>query len=118
MVTRPSVNKIHELRCAGMGMALTEQLGSPEIEHLSFGERLALLVDRALTEQPTSRQPTNRLRRARLKHEACIEDINFSHRKHIALYLRLPRLLRIRRNDRECTIFSLKYDVYSMFLKS
>ena len=82
-MTHPSVNKIHELRCSGMGKALTEQLGSPEVEHLSFGERLALLVDRELAKR-TSHQLTNRLRRARLNHEACIEDVNLRHRGHSA----------------------------------
>ena len=52
----------------------------PEVEALSFEERLGLLVDRELTERH-SRQLTNRLRRARLKHQACIEDIDFRHRR-------------------------------------
>ena len=80
MLTHPTVNKLHELRCAGMAKALTEQLASCEVEQLSFEERLALLVDRELTER-SSRQLTNRLRRAKLKHDACIEDINFRHRR-------------------------------------
>lgn len=80
MLTHPTVNKLHELRCAGMAKALSEQLASPEVEQLSFEERLALLVDRERTER-SSRQLTNRLRRARLKHDACIEDINFRHRR-------------------------------------
>ena len=80
MLTHPTVNKLHELRCAGMAKALSEQLASPEVEQLSFEERLALLVDREMTER-SSRQLTNRLRRARLKHDACIEDINFRHRR-------------------------------------
>ena len=39
-------------------------------------ERLGLLVDRELIERH-SRQLTNRLRRARLRHAACVEDIDF-----------------------------------------
>ena len=50
-----------------MAKALAEQLGSPEVEALSFEERLGLIVDRELTER-ASRQLTNRLRRARLRH--------------------------------------------------
>ena len=57
-------------------MALAEQLGAPEIETLSFEERLGLLVERELGER-NSRQLTNRLRRARLRHAACVEDIDF-----------------------------------------
>ena len=76
MLTHPTVDKLHQLRCAGMAKALAEQLGSPQVEALSFEERLGLIVDRELTER-ASRQLTNRLRRARLRHAACIEDIDF-----------------------------------------
>ena len=76
MLTHPTVDKLHQLRCAGMAKALAEQLGSPEVTALSFEERLGLIVDRELTERH-SRQLTNRLRRARLRHAACIEDIDF-----------------------------------------
>ena len=78
MLTHPTVDKRQQLRCAGMARALTEQLASTEVDALSFEERLGLLVDRELTERH-SRQLTNRLRRARLKHDACIEDIDFRH---------------------------------------
>lgn len=66
MLTHPTVDKLHQLRCAGMAKALTEQLGSCKVDALSFEERLGLLVDRELTERH-SRQLTNRLRRAKLK---------------------------------------------------
>ena len=75
-MTHPTVDKLHPLRCAGMAKALTEQLASHEVRTLTFEERLALLVDRELTERH-SRQLTNRLRRAKLRHCACIEDIDF-----------------------------------------
>ena len=80
MLTHPTVDKLLQLRCAEMAKALAEQLDAPEVEALSFEERLGLLVDRELTERH-SRQLTNRLRRARLKHQACIEDIDFRHRR-------------------------------------
>ena len=64
----------------GLAKALTEQLDAPEVDALSFEERLGLLVDRELTERH-SRQLTNRLRRAKLRHDACIEDIDFRHRR-------------------------------------
>ena len=75
-MTHPTVDKLHQLRCTAMATALAEQLGAPESEALSFQERLGLLVDRELTERH-SRQLTNRLRRARLRHAACVEDIDF-----------------------------------------
>ena len=70
--TEKSLTKLratHQLRCAGMAKALTEQLGSSEVEALAFEQRLGLLVDRELTER-ASRQLTNRLRRAKLRHAA------------------------------------------------
>ena len=48
MLTHPTVDKLHQLRCAGMAKALAEQLRSPEIEALTFEERLGLIVDRDL----------------------------------------------------------------------
>ncbi len=83
-MTHPTVDKLHPLRCAGMAKALTEQLASHEVRNLTFeacprvpsGERLGLLVDRELTERH-SRQLTHRLRRAKLRHAACFEDIDF-----------------------------------------
>ena len=80
MLTHPTVEKLQQLRCAGRAKALAEQFDSSEVEALSFEERLGLLVDRELTER-YSRQLTNRLRRAKLKHDACIEDIDFRHRR-------------------------------------
>ena len=76
MLTHPTVEKLHELRCPAMAKALVEQLASTEVQNLSFEERLGLLVDREVTER-YSRQLTNRLRRAKLRHAACIEDVDF-----------------------------------------
>ena len=76
MLTHPTIEKLHELRCPAMAKALAEQLASPQIQDLSFEERLGLLVDREITERH-SRQLTNRLRRAKLRHRACIEDVDF-----------------------------------------
>ena len=80
MLSHPTVDKLQQLRCAGMAKAFAEQLDSSEVDALSFEERLGLLVDREITERH-SRQLTNRLRRARLKHDACIEDVDFRHRR-------------------------------------
>ena len=42
---------------------------------LSFDERLGLMVDRELTEREETRL-TTRLQAARLRHNACLEDID------------------------------------------
>jgi len=78
MLTHPTLEKLHALRLAGMGKALEEQLRLPECATLSFEERLGLLVDRELTERDNRRLQT-RLRIAKLRQPAAIEDIDYRH---------------------------------------
>ncbi len=78
MLIHPTLDKLHTLKCPGMAAALTEQMTLPDIDALSFEERLGLLVDRELTERD-NRRTANRLRRARLKHQAAIENIDYHH---------------------------------------
>jgi DNA replication protein DnaC len=76
MLTHPTLDKIERLRLAGMAKALSEQMQNNEIGSLSFEERLGLLIDRELTERE-NRRLTTRLRIARLRHQASIEDLDF-----------------------------------------
>ena len=46
MLTHPLFEQLKTLRCQGMIEALQEQLEAPDINQLSFDERLALLVER------------------------------------------------------------------------
>ena len=78
MLTHPTLDKLRTLKCTGMAAALTEQMTLPDIDTLSFEERLGLLVDRELTER-NNRRTANRLRRARLKHQATLENIDYRH---------------------------------------
>ena len=78
MLTHPTLDKLRTLKCAGMAAALSEQMTLPDIDTLTFEERLGLLVDRELTER-NNRRTSNRLRRARLKHQATIENIDYRH---------------------------------------
>jgi len=80
MLAHPTLEKLTTLKCTGMVKALTEQMRLPDIEQLTFEERLGLLVDRELTERQDRRLQT-RLRQARLKQHACIEDIDYRHRR-------------------------------------
>jgi DNA replication protein DnaC len=80
MLQHPTLEKLTTLKFTGMVKALTEQMRLPDIEQLSFEERLGLLVDRELTERHDRRLQT-RLRNARLKQQACIEDIDYRHRR-------------------------------------
>jgi len=76
MLNHPTLDKLEALRFTGMAKALTEQISLPNIEEVSFEERLGLLVDREMTEREDRRLKT-RLRRAKLKQNACIEDMDF-----------------------------------------
>ena len=76
MLQHPTLEKLQTLRLFGMHKALTEQMNMPDSEALSFEERLGLLADREMTERDDRRLKT-RLRQAKLKHNACIEDIDY-----------------------------------------
>lgn len=61
-----------------MYQALVEQLQMPDIATLTFEERFGLLVDRECTERE-HRRLTTRLRQAKLRQTACIEDLDYRH---------------------------------------
>ena len=78
MLNHPTLDKLEALRFNSMVKALTEQMAVPDIEELSFEERLGLLVDREMTEREDRRLKT-RLRQAKLRQTACVEDIDYRH---------------------------------------
>ena len=77
MLTHPTVEKLEALRLKGMAAALKEQLEMDGLEQMSFEERLGLLVDRESAVRET-RRLKSRLKKAKLRQSACIEDIDFS----------------------------------------
>ena len=80
MLNHPTLDKLQNLRFIGMAKALTEQMSLPDIDQLSFEERLGLLIDREVTERD-DRRLTTRLRQAKLKQNACLEDMDFKHNR-------------------------------------
>lgn len=78
MLKHPTITKLHELRLFGMAKALEEQDRCTEYEQLSFADRLALLVDRESAERDDSRLKL-RLKQAKLRQTATIEDVDFRH---------------------------------------
>ena len=46
MLNHPTLNKLQQLKFAGMATALAEQMSNPDFETFAFEERLGLLVDR------------------------------------------------------------------------
>jgi DNA replication protein DnaC len=76
MLIHPTLETLQSLRLRGMFKALQEQLQLPETDALSFEERLGLLLEREVTERETRRLRT-RLKQARLRENAAIEDIDY-----------------------------------------
>jgi DNA replication protein DnaC len=90
MLNHPTFEKLHALRLTGMATAFREQLHLPESHGLSFEERLGLLVDREMTVR-SDRRLTTRLRQAKLRLSASVEDIDYRHPRGLdtSLLLRL-----------------------------
>jgi DNA replication protein DnaC len=76
MLNHPTLDKLKTLKFYGMIQGLHDQAQHPAIDQLSFEERLGLLVDREMTDR-LDRRLKNRLLQARLKQNACLEDIDY-----------------------------------------
>jgi len=75
MLINDTLQRLRELRLAGMAAGLEEQLTNSACVALGFEERFALLVDREANHRHDKRL-TALLKRARLKYpQACIEDV-------------------------------------------
>lgn len=81
MMRHPTLEQLHTLRLVGMAKAFEEQLETTAIGDLRFEDRLALLIDREVTERNYRRMQT-RLRKAKLRQKnACVEDVDFRTRR-------------------------------------
>lgn len=78
MLLHPTLEKLTTLRFTGMAAALQEQLQMNSLDDMSFEERLGLLLDREMAVRETRKMQT-RLRKAKLRQDSCIEDIDFRH---------------------------------------
>ena len=75
MLRHPTIEKLQQLKLPAMARELTEQRALPEAAGLGFEERLGLLADRELTER-SNRRLALRLRQAKLRQSAAIEDLD------------------------------------------
>ena len=91
MLTNPTLEKIKELKLFGMAKAFSEQIERKEYGKLSFDERLGFLIDRENIERENKRL-TTRLRTAKLKQNACMEDIDYQHPRKLDKSLMLSLL--------------------------
>jgi len=76
MLNHPVMEQMNDLKMRGMIHALQDQLAVPDIESMDFLQRLGLLLDREATERSNRRLQT-RLKKAKLRQQACFEDIDF-----------------------------------------
>lgn len=80
MLTIPTLAKLNELKLSGMSKSFEEQLRSDDYAQLSFEERVGIMVEREITERD-NRRLSVRLRQAKLRHQACMEDIDYQIRR-------------------------------------
>ncbi len=80
MLTHPTGEKLRALKLYGMARSFEEQMSSKDREELAFEERIGLLIDREFTEQE-NRRLASRLKTAKLRHEASMEDIDYRQKR-------------------------------------
>jgi DNA replication protein DnaC len=73
-----TIEKLSQMKLHTMATALQEQLEKPALSGLSFEDRFAMIVDREWTSRE-DRKLTRRLKAARLKTQATVEDIDYQH---------------------------------------
>lgn len=76
MLIQQTLDKLDQMSLGGMAAALREQMEQSQYLELSFEDRLGLLVDREASWRE-NRRLTTRLKAARLRHPATVEDIDF-----------------------------------------
>jgi len=90
MLMHPTLEKLRTLQLRGMQAALEDQQRTPEVDSLTFEERLGLLLDREETHR-ANRRLTSRLKAAKLRQPASVEDIDYRAKRQLdrALILEL-----------------------------
>ncbi|MBD3336022.1 MAG: hypothetical protein GF355_10960 [Candidatus Eisenbacteria bacterium] len=76
MLNQATLDKMQAMRLSAMAEGSQKQLESPQLEELSFEERLGMLVDGEWTARE-QRKLARRLKGAKLRHQACLEDADF-----------------------------------------
>ncbi|RLB87578.1 MAG: AAA family ATPase [Deltaproteobacteria bacterium] len=76
MLNEQTLEKLYHMKLNGMAEAFKEQILQPDLAQMSFEERFALLVERHWTWKE-DRRMKRLLSLAKLKINACIEDIDY-----------------------------------------
>src|SRR5208337_2265130 len=78
ILNNQTVEKLYQMKLHTMAAAFKEQLDQPSMTSLSFEERIAMIVDREWLFRE-NRRVGSRLKAAKLKQQATVEDIDFRH---------------------------------------
>ncbi len=76
MLTQETIEKMNAMKLFGLVAAFGTQLSSSEYDELSFEERVGLLVDAEWTDRER-RRLSRRLKAAKLRYPASLENVNF-----------------------------------------
>lgn len=76
MFIHQTIDRLNAMKLTAMAKAFTEQLQRPDIASLSFEERFSLIVDFQMLDVE-NRRLQNRLKTAKLRLSASIEDLDF-----------------------------------------
>ncbi|MFL5300044.1 MAG: IS21-like element helper ATPase IstB [Anaeromyxobacteraceae bacterium] len=83
MLTEPTIEKLRAMRLDVLAAAWSEQQKNPDIQKLSFDERLGLLIDAEWMHRENKRL-SRALKEAKLRNgNACIEDLDYSPRREL-----------------------------------
>lgn len=85
MLINQTLEGLSALSLPSMVRGLKEQLENPSYQELSFEERLGMLVDKELLDRETRRINRN-LKAARLRINACVEDVDFMVKRGLDRY--------------------------------
>jgi len=77
MLTHPTIEKLQALHLTAMAQAFEQQRSSSQHAALAFDDRFGLLVETEWTARE-QRRLVQRLRQAKLRYPACLEDVDFA----------------------------------------
>jgi hypothetical protein len=105
MLIHPTVERLRALGLTAMADAFIELQNAPDAGELSREDWLGLLVDREATSRENKRL-ARRLRQARLRQSAVVEDVDFRARRGLdrALFLKLASCEWVREHHHLCLI--------------
>jgi hypothetical protein len=105
MLVHPTVERLRALGLTAMADAFVELQNAPDAGELSREDWLGLLVDREATSRENKRL-ARRLRQARLRQSAVVEDVDFRAHRGLdrALFLKLAGCEWIRQHHHLCLI--------------